>query len=682
MSQFYFFTDPGLLDSQVAAQAFGPVGASTGNDQFRVTDLHTSSSTTVPAFAICDGLVCAQTDDQGTLTLILKPSVQPPFDFPAISYILYKGIDPLSLLSADGKIDTAQEADSDLISAIKTAWELEANGNTGSPTRECIGLQLNPTDYPAADNPARFADSQPLDKFFYEGDPKVQLPFVRGGGRLGKFSSSSPFGIEIVVERIGRRPKIALARKLENIVSVTTLATAADASAVFHHWAAKDAILDFIDPCAFWGSFFAAKLRAWNTANDEFEKLSGNEIYETVLRGTATGAAKFANRNRAYIDIRNEHGNSLNYYQADGPNIQLTLDAGVDIDTCEVNYYGSGWPNFAVDNSNLPTGTTGDKIDVRFALPKTTDTLPLIYISTGYRDAFRRLKDSGRFMDRPRRADVPYLEEASITIPLMDDGGGKIASSYQKICSFKRPLLVEGVPLPVTDPASLAPAYAGLFDNLFQVWRKEEFFLGNDSTIARTFAEERYVPGPTSKYGGFAARLTIAEDADNCYWIVTPYAYYLWPGVTGLFDGAVHAPAVVSNRGNHFLASYLARKTPYELREIMVTPPQGAMTQGPIAVAVEGHLRRSANQLAGRPFENTLLLSLKKSDVTAFFSDLATANPIPGSIFLLLQEAEFFEAENRRYSRSSLSASYLRTSPSLARETVSTTFEVFSDANI
>src|SRR5689334_14123346 len=113
MSRFYFFTDPALLDAQLAGQAFGPAGTSAGKDLFRVTDLHTSSSNDIPAFVICDGLVCAQLDAEGTLSLILKPIEQPQFDFPFISYIIYKGIDPNSILTggnagANGTLDTSK----------------------------------------------------------------------------------------------------------------------------------------------------------------------------------------------------------------------------------------------------------------------------------------------------------------------------------------------------------------------------------------------------------------------------------------------------------------------------------------------------------------------------------------------------------------------------------------------
>ena len=679
MSNFYFFTDPNQLDTQLALHAFGPAGPVDGKDQFRITDVHTSTSASLPAFAICDGLVCAQTDDQGMLTLILKPSCQPPFDFPTISYILYKGIDPSSLL-VGSNIDIAQQTSNDLISAIKTTWELEANGNTGSPSRACLGLHLNPTDYPATDNPARFAATEPLDRLFYEGDPAIQLPLVRGGWRLGKFSTN--FGIEIVVERIGRLPKMALARKFENIITVDVLPAAATQSEVFLHWAAKEAILDFVDPSAFWGSFFITKLRVWDETNSKFKKLSGNETYETVLRGTSTNTANFANRNRAYLDIRDEHGNSLNYYQADGPNIQFTLDVDADIDVSEVNYYASGWPSFAIDNTNLPSGITGDKINVRFALPKTLHTLPLIYISVGYRGRFRRLKDRDRFMDRPRRSDIPYLEEASITLPLVDDGGAKIASSYQKIFSFKRPLIVNGLPAAATDPGSLAPAYSGLLDYLFPVLPNEAWPITDSTTITMAFGEERYVTAPTGEYAGFAARLTVAQDSTNLYWVLTPYAYYRWPGVNDVTDPTSGLPSITFANADFFLADYAARKTPRKLQEIAVQPPPAAATQIPVEVAIASPIPPLRHGFTGRTFESTVILCLPKNEIDLILANLAAVNPLPGSIYLIPGISETFVAGLRQYTRSPLSASYLKTTPLLAREVITTTLEIYSDANL
>jgi hypothetical protein len=543
MPKFYFFTDPSLLAGQTDQQAFGPAGVSGGKDQFRVTDLHQrkiGSTDDVPAFAICDGLICAQTDVGGTLSLILKPIEQPPFDFPFISYIIYKGIDPSSLLTngnagPSGTIDTSKAGDNKLVDSVQKTWA--ANKNVAPPIRECLGLHLTPAstaaDYLDLDL-RKYEDVKPLDNLFYQGDPKFQLPLVRGGWRIGNFAAAG-FGIEIVVERISYRPKIALARKLENVIEVTSLDPSVtyppNDATYFMHWHAKEECLNFIDPCALWGSFFPRKLRVWNEATEKFDRKTEEKIYETVLRGpyddASATAGTFFNRNRAYIDIRNEHGHSINYYKNEGPSIQLTMDPAANLDDNVVDYYANGWPSFAIDGSSpaIPMGVTGDKIKVRFGLPKTQNTRPIIYVSAGYRKRFQRLKDPQRFIDRPRRPTTPYLEEAAIIIPLIENAGiAKIAASYHKLCHFKRPLIVDGQPVLPADPNSLAPYYSGSYDNLFPLPRIADLPISDGLTVIKTYAEDIFVGASSDRSPFFVARPAVARDAENVLFLLIPVA--------------------------------------------------------------------------------------------------------------------------------------------------------------
>lgn len=695
-TKFYFFTDPTLLAPQTALQAFGPAGVSGGKDQFRVTDVHTSSSA-APAFAICDGLVCAQKDGQGTLTLILKPSQQPPFDFPAISYILYKGVDPDSLLATNGTIDTTQEADNKLIAAIKVAWELPDNNNgTTVPSRACLGLHLNPADYPAADNPARFADTEPLDRLFYDGDPLIQLPLVRGGWTLGKFAAGSSFGIEIVVERIGYRPKIGLSRKRENIIEVTSLDSSityqSNDATYFTHWHAKEECLNFVDPCALWGSFFSAKLRVLNSGGSTFDRKTGNEIYDVVLRGghdDATAASgNFLNRNKAYIDIRNEHGNSINYYKADGPNIQLTLDATADIDTCEINYYASGWPSFAVDSTNLPVGITGDKIDARFALPKTTNAWPLIYVSAGYRDHFRRLKESQRFIERARRGDSTYLDEAAITLPLAQSAGTtKIAGSYHKLCHFKRPLVIDGQAAPPPDPNALAPVYLGQLDHLLPSLDIDIFPSAKGMTFVKTSADEVLVNWPPAGYSAFVARPGFAKDNKNVYLFLVPTALYAQTASFSRRPQLPTFPAFVGLAEPSFLADYLAPLMPLPMIRREFDPQTTSITP---ASVTKVDLIQTGSPSRAAPFSDGIydafvVLAFGASEYQSGLSpaSLSALNPL-GTIFITLPAPQSRVAldDEKPYYETAPIASFLKiTAQTVSRATRPSTIAVYANAS-
>lgn len=448
-TKFYFFTDPTLLEPQTAAQAHGPAGISGSKDRFRVTDLHQRSSGStadVPAFAICDGLLCAQADAGGTLSLILKPIEQPPFDFPFISYIIYKGIDPASLLisgnaGSGGKIDTSKAADNKLIDSAQKTWA--SNSNSGDPTRECLGLHLTPAstaaDYPDLDL-SKYAATAPLDSLFYQGDEKFQLPLVRGGWRIGDFAPTG-FGLEIVVEHIGYLPKIALARKLENTIEVTSLdpnvTYQPDDASFFMHWHAKEECLNFVDPCALWGSFFATRLRVRDSTGTGFDRKTGIDIYEAVLRGagddTNATAGTFYNRNIVYFDIRNEHSKSFNYYKTNGDTILATFDPSAAIEASAQSYQSGGWPIFRTSQSMFPPSLAGPEATLRLSFDPGNYTRISIY---GLAQAGRKKRTRSKLqMDYflPEMSDGPELK---FDLPVHGTGALRSISSYTSLVVY------------------------------------------------------------------------------------------------------------------------------------------------------------------------------------------------------------------------------------------------------
>jgi hypothetical protein len=566
-AKFYFFTDPALLQAQALGQAYGPVG--TSGDLFRATDLHTSS-TAAPVFAMCDGTICAQKDTTGTLSLILKPSQQPPFDFPFISYIIYKGIDPASLLTAGnadtgGTLDISKANVNKLVKALLKTWT--DNGHSGSPGREVLGLHLradsDPIEYPTL-NLNAYADSEPLDSLFFKGDPKVQLQQVYGGWRLGDFLPVK-FGVEIIVERVGYRPKIELARKLETGIAVTPLGqgvTFAPNDAIFFkHWHDKEECLNFVDPCAFWGSFLPASLRVWKGTAQKFEPKPGDAIYADVLFG-GTGAdvsgtsGNFYNRNRAYLDIRDEHGHSLNYYKAAsvGNKFLVALEDG-DIDAGETDYYAQNWPCCWLVDSLLQgqSGSLTSQAKVRFALPSTDYSLPLCYVSVGYTMAAgggkppRPLAEQERFFHAPKRDGSRYLESCEIAVPLVTVGTDvRFAASYQKIHHFKR----HDGPAPAPALTNLAPPP----DFLLPMPGANAFSIATSQTLIKTYADNVLVPWPSDSSVAFVARPGFAQDSANVYFFLIPTSRYLYS--TSRRQTPDPGPPVLQ-RLAHFLPDYL-----------------------------------------------------------------------------------------------------------------------------
>ncbi|MET1112961.1 MAG: hypothetical protein ABWX67_15700, partial [Allosphingosinicella sp.] len=502
-----------------------------GNEtaQFRVTDLHNAANPSPSAladqpraYAICDGLLRGQLDDEGGLTLILKPVEPPPFDCPFIAYFLYKGIDPRSLLDGGGLwplIRLNASADIPLIDQIVKDWP--KNNLTGDPTRECLGLHLDPAT-PATPglNPSLYAGDQPLDHLIYQGDGRFPARPVTAGDRLGSFLPTR-FGLEIVVSRIGPSARIDYARKRENIVSAAAPpgATAPNDKAAFLNRQAREEILDFIDPCAFWGSFHLGRL--WAHGVGLTRKVDGSDVYRKLLRGSG-GAPRFVNHNRAYIDVRDDHGLSMNYFRATGDDVRLALPPAPQ--SAPVPYYTHGWPSFFVDPALLPATATGDFTECALALPAVPGARPTIFVSVGYaakRGALANLGDRGRFITTIPEADG-FPQDSTVLLPVARIGSAAtLHACYLKLHQFRR--------VPRADPGSVPavteiwPFNQGVNANLFPVPGGEPFPRKTGGCAIRTFTDLVYIE-PAQGRPGCVARPGIARDKDNFILFLFPVA--------------------------------------------------------------------------------------------------------------------------------------------------------------
>lgn len=570
MAKFCFFTDPAKLAAQQPAQAFGAISA----DQFNVTDLHTAAGDAI-AVAVCDGQLRVQEDGSGKLTLILKPDGQPPFDFPFVSYFLYKGVEPSSLLSG-GKVP--EEVDADGKELAKVVWKTwEANDNPGDPDETALGLQLRP---PAAD----YAADQPIDRLFYDY-PKEKPPVrVKAGDRLAKFSAL--FGFEIVVEQIGRLGLLKQARSFQAIVAARPAGGAASNDAhTFLRGHDKEAILGFVDPCAFWGSFFQSKLRASGLPGSQ--KVKGDDVYAEILVGAGgEGAAAFANRNRAYLDLRDEHGHSLDYYRAGGGTFRLTGENGTSLTQ---DYYDPqppryGWPCCWLPDGALPTAATERYARIEIALPATDYSRPLLYVAAGWRinrsrKTLRALTGQDRFVDRAAEPDGVFLLPAELGAPL---GGGNVpafAASYQRINHFKRPRRDASThpPTRAADAANLAPVPLGLLDHILPVPTALGPPAPGAATKIRVQSELVFVPWPSATGSAFVARPGFAEDALNVYLFLFPVTRFLRRSTRKEQPGAA-APPTLQYVGD-FFADFLSPGTGAEFSVVTLTPSAGTTIQ-------------------------------------------------------------------------------------------------------
>lgn len=522
MSNFYFFTDPGLLASQGAAQAFGPAGASAGKDQFRVTDVHTSTSTEVPAFAICDGVLCAQEDGQGTLTLILKPSQAPPFESPVVSYFIYKGVDKTSLLNGDRILDESASKATDFTKRIAAEWKKQ-NTNDLTGSRAALGLDRDASFLHDDGTSHIFTDNDPIDRLFTYPHKTVQLPTVAAGDMIGSFQSSC--GFEIVLQRLGYKPKLGFARSADNQIFVMSLAATnngvpwvADDSEFFAHWHEKEQVLAFMDPCAYFGSFVQAKL--YKKSGSTASRIKGSDIYQEILQ-------KFANPNIAWLDIRNNYSYSYNLFGLYGDTIRLVSHSDAH-QTNDANFRSGLWPILQLRIADVPGSRRGSLHRTKLSLPVGLSTAPAVLVSKGF------VKNLGP--ERPRfkapgialaNAGDTYYTPFRLAFPVTDDGGQNVfSSSYTRINIYEKPHVV-------TQP--VAPLNIGGKEYLDGVFRVRDMQLDKDyagnALRFEIYPEEVLVDlegrfGPT-----YSANVGIAEEAGKITMVAFPN--FFLPNVYG-----------------------------------------------------------------------------------------------------------------------------------------------------
>ncbi len=385
MNKFHFFTDYDLLQTQSSGEAFGPAGVvtvdSVDKDAFRITNLHSAGS--VPrAYAICDGTICAQIDDNDSslINIILKPSVQPSNCFVPVLYYIYKGIKLDSLVNTStmkiSDSSTMQVAES--IRNSQEAWNAsfdELNNNSPGTTTDKASANSLGLHYTAsASSPNQVLGTDPIDLLFYRENVEYQLPNVQAGWTIGQFDSEG-FGLEIILESVAYNPIVSLARTLENFVLVDTLPSTPTQAEQFGHWHDKESCLNFMDVAAFYGSMYSIKVTATDSSasTDNFQ---GESAYENLME-------TFYNKNRVYLDIRNEHDLSIDYYGNYGRDFEIAYDGSSTPSADE--YYKFGWPIFMIQNSDFAS-ISGDKQEIIVALPSgdTDENVnPILYLQQG-----------------------------------------------------------------------------------------------------------------------------------------------------------------------------------------------------------------------------------------------------------------------------------------------------------
>lgn len=94
----------------------------------------------------------------------------------------------------------------------------------------------------------------------------------------------------------------------------------------------------------------------------------GKEYYDKVI-------SKFANKDKIYVDLRNELNNSLNFYGNYGSNLASVQFENSSQAIVSKDYHdGNGWPVLVLTNTDFSANTGDEKQKLKIALPKNIDS--------------------------------------------------------------------------------------------------------------------------------------------------------------------------------------------------------------------------------------------------------------------------------------------------------------------
>lgn len=493
--KFCFFTDPAKLGAQADADAFGPLPSLAGDDRFRITHRHPTTATGAPAIAICDGMVCAQKDSLGALTLILKPSDTPPFEAPVVSYFLYKGVNSLADHKGGLVFDAGFPADNSVV-------------------------------------PKPFTDGDPIERLFDYPNGPPQWAVVTAGEKIGVFLGTS-CGLEIVLQRLGYKPTLGFARRPDNIIGVQPLAPTnggaawqADDRAWFEHWHAKEQALAYMDPAGYFGAFVQAKLYKSDGIDPDADKVKGKDIYDEIL-------ATFANRNVAWLDIRNNYNCSYNLFGLYDDQIRFKSLKGSNPPATTLDFRRDKWPLLKLKVDDV-SGIRKRRLHrTLLSLPAGLGKRPAVLLSKGF---------ATRFGTETRRHKMPavavetagFLTPIRLAFPAKDVAGADVF-----IASYTRINLFEQKPAAGTPATPLSVAGAEYLDGIFRLGdlRLDRNFAGHDLRFD-IFSEEILVEFGQVTYAGGVG---VAEDDDHIVLFAFPTSFlHKGPGgdryqaVTGL----------------------------------------------------------------------------------------------------------------------------------------------------
>lgn len=509
MNKIHYFTDIDLLSSQISEDAYGPVVSGdsdylAGEDRFRVSSHH-SATANLRAYAICDGQVLVQQDANNVnlVNILLRPSEQPNNDLPKIKYFIYRGVLKNSLSDGANVVDGGSTLTKKIIAH-----------NPITP-QKVLGLELTGINY---------SDTDPVDNAFYIPNLDFELWKVFGGWSIGVFNATG-FGFEIIYESSGYEITFEALRATKHLVRITSSGGSLTQAEIFELRTKKQEILNYLDPAAFWGSLYNYSVFARNSTDATnsdfvhvFEKKKKDEIYRDLIEGGTVGSPTniYQNKNCVYLDIRNNHNDSFNYFGLNNDELRISFVDDNNEPAVSFNYYTSQWP--ILNLASIPGG--GNESPIRIAFPTTSIASPLIQVLCGNRrySIKERIKEGKSVFKRFEDYMQSGYTQGSLFLETSNYDTGPAVSNYIKLKIIDSHLddnIVANNNIPFRKFNS--------FDFIFQPTKLKQFFTTNDKIKLHIYDDESYI-NLLSDYGiDYSAKIGIGKDQGNTilFWVLS-----------------------------------------------------------------------------------------------------------------------------------------------------------------
>lgn len=321
------------------------------------------------AIAICDAKIFAQFQDSSNedlLNVVLKPLQSISANGLSVEYIIYRGVLTNSLIDNDDiQLESYYEGlnfdkQKTLVHRIREGVDVI------SFDLKVLGLN-NTILISASDEITEIFGTPYID----DNGKTISYPDIKGGDIIGIFNEAAKVSIEIILRDEGPDLTVSDIRKAVNIIDVFGLSADEKKSK-------QEMIHRYIDPAAFYSTFLLDNSENTISVSDVYANYSVPHPPDTLVNFVN----QFATGNRVYVDIRNEHGLSLNYFNDNTSVLDKNFHIDIGSGFTSKNYYeNNGWPIYYFDITSGSSSFSHEIIKLRFL--KNFNPVPVVF-ADGY----------------------------------------------------------------------------------------------------------------------------------------------------------------------------------------------------------------------------------------------------------------------------------------------------------